>query len=89
MSPPEPSGSAVLSDSPGPSWSPLVVVAIADALPWRALLLDLLVVTAWVLAVSVAFRQADLPSWLYYVVALGGVVAYSLVDVPWPSVGGD
>lgn len=44
----------------------------------RTLIADLVLVTAWVVAVSVGSQIVGLPAWLYYVVVFGGVVAYSL-----------
>ncbi|WP_331235977.1 hypothetical protein [Natronorarus salvus] len=48
------------------------------SVPWRVVLVDLAFVVVWVLAVSLAFRIVDAPIWLYYLVAFGGVIAYSL-----------
>ncbi|WP_121821783.1 hypothetical protein [Halostella salina] len=56
---------------------------VTESLPWRSLLVDLLVVAVWVLAASVAFRAMEWPVLPYYAVVFGGVVAYSLADRPF------
>jgi hypothetical protein len=37
--------------------------------------------------VSVAFGVLRWPTWAYYLVVFGGVVAYSLVGDPWAPAG--
>jgi hypothetical protein len=61
---------------------PDALVALAEAVTVRSLLRDLVVVAAWVLLAAFAFRAAGWPSWPYPLVALGGVVAYSLATDP-------
>lgn len=59
------------------------VLALAGSIRWRAVSRDVLLVAAWVVAVSFAFRTLGWPTWAYYVVVFGGVVGYSLVGDPW------
>jgi hypothetical protein len=68
--------------STGPSRRLRSVFGAFAAIPWRSLLLDMAFVVAWVGAVTVAFEATGLEQWLYYVVAFGGVIVYSLVVGP-------
>ncbi len=56
------------------------LTAALARVPWRLALIDGAVVLFWVLGVSVVFRALEGPLWLYYVVAFGGVVVYSLAS---------
>ncbi len=56
------------------------LAAASARLPWRGALVDVAVVVLWVLGVSVVFRTVEGPLWLYYVVAFGGVIVYSLAS---------
>ena len=58
---------------------------LAGTVPWRSLLLDFLLVVAWVAAISVAFRVAGWSRWLYYLVVFGGVLGYSLATDRWSA----
>lgn len=62
---------------------PRAVLALLISVAWRALLLDLIFVTIWVVAVSVVFRIANWPTWLYYIVVFGSVLSYSLMNGRW------
>ena len=62
----------------GTSRSASGVRALVEATPWRSVLYDLVVVLAWVLAVSLLFRTTGWPTWAYSLAAFGGVLGYSL-----------
>lgn len=47
------------------------------------MLVDLLVLVAWIVATSAIFGLLDLPRWLLYVVVFAGVVIYSRITSPW------
>ncbi|WP_202614428.1 hypothetical protein [Halostella litorea] len=64
--------------STDPSRLPAPVSGALGVLPWRSLLVDLVLVVAWVVVVSVAFRVAGWPLLAYYAVVFGGVLGYSL-----------
>ena len=44
---------------------------------------DLLLVAAWVAAVSIAWGAFGWPPWAYYPVVFGGIVGYALTGDPW------
>lgn len=73
------------TESPNPGTAP--VLAVPGTVPWRVVLRDLALVTAWVAVVSVAFRTLGWPTWAYSVVVFGGVLGYSLAGGPWGSRG--
>lgn len=56
--------------------------SVLDAIGWRAVLVDVAVVAAWVAAISFAWRLVPWPTWAYYAVVFGGVLGYSLVVAP-------
>lgn len=58
------------------------VHTLGETLSWRPVLRDLVVVVLWVLLVTFVFRAMGWPHWLYFVVAFGGVIGYSLVGGP-------
>lgn len=58
------------------------VHTLDETLSWRTVLRDLVVVTLWVLLVTFVFRAMGWPQWLYFLVAFGGVIGYSLVGGP-------
>ena len=47
------------------------------------IVVDIALLTTWVLATSTAFSWLDLPNWLLYVVVFAGVVAYARFTSPW------
>ncbi|MFC7114338.1 hypothetical protein ACFQH2_04290 [Natronoarchaeum sp. GCM10025703] len=47
------------------------------------ILVDVALLTAWVLATSAVFGWLDLPNWLLYVVVFTGVVAYARFTPTW------
>ncbi|WP_135534255.1 MULTISPECIES: hypothetical protein [Halostella] len=51
---------------------------VLGSLPWRVLVLDLVVIVAWVGVVTFAFEGAGWPIWLYYAVIFSGVIMYSV-----------
>lgn len=46
-------------------------------------IVDTVLVVAWIVAVTLAFRLAGWPLSAYYVVVFGGVIGYSLAVDPW------
>lgn len=63
------------------------VVALGEALSWQSVLRDFVVVTLWVLLATFVFRATGWPRWLYFLVAFGGVIGYSLAADPKPDPG--
>lgn len=57
-------------------------LAVARSIPWRSVLVDLALVVAWFVAVSLVFAATGWPTWLYYLVVFGGVIGYSLGKGP-------
>jgi hypothetical protein len=68
------------SMTPNRSRLPDRLTAALARVPWRLALIDGAVVVLWVLGVSIVFRTLEGPLWLYYVVAFGGVIVYSLAS---------
>ena len=46
---------------------------------WLAVLVDLVLVAAWVAAISVAWGVLGWTDWTYYVTVFGGIATYSLL----------
>lgn len=47
------------------------------------MLVDLLVLGAWLLATTTLFGALGFPSWLFYLILLIGVIVYSRITPPW------
>lgn len=47
---------------------------------WRVVLRDLVLVTAWVAILSVAWGGLGWPLWVYYVVVFGGILGYTVAS---------
>lgn len=47
------------------------------------MLVDLLVLTAWLIATYTIFGILGLPAWFFYLILFIGVIAYSRVTPPW------
>lgn len=47
------------------------------------MIVDVALLTAWVLATSTLFHWLNLPNWLLYVVLFTGVVAYGQLTPTW------
>lgn len=50
---------------------------------WQAILVDLLVITAWVIGVWTIAGQFAVPLWFVYLVLFVGVLVYSRITRPW------
>lgn len=67
---------------PGPPRRLALLAVDLGTIPWRRLLVDLVVVVGWVAAVSLLFRVTGWSRWVYYVVVFAGVVGYTLATGP-------
>lgn len=47
------------------------------------MVVDLSVLTAWLLTTWTTFNWFDIPTWSFYVVLFTGAVAYSRITPPW------
>lgn len=61
----------------------------------KQMVVDVLVLSAWLIATWTIFGALDFPAWMFYLILFIGVIAYSRLTPPWsrpyrsPDLGGD